>query len=77
VSASTSVRDDAGTAVSAVALEAHNAAATPEGLLRDTAPPLSAAAVRPRQKTPRRSADKEMRRPDPAVESGACSTMRS
>jgi IclR family transcriptional regulator, pca regulon regulatory protein len=40
------VRDDAGTAVAAVALEAHTAAATPEGLLRDTAAHLNAAAAR-------------------------------
>ena len=40
------VRDEAGVVVAAVALEAHTAAATPEGLLRDTAPFLGAAAAR-------------------------------
>jgi IclR family transcriptional regulator, pca regulon regulatory protein len=46
VSIAAPVRDDAGTVVAAVALEAHAAMATPKGLLRDTSPLLSAAAVR-------------------------------
>jgi IclR family transcriptional regulator, pca regulon regulatory protein len=58
LSIAASVRDDAGTAVAAVALEAHTSTATSEGLLRDTAPLLGAAATRlaerasPRPKSP-------------------------
>jgi IclR family pca regulon transcriptional regulator len=40
------VKDDAGAVLAAVAVEAHTATTTPEGLLRDTAPHLIAAALR-------------------------------